>query len=74
MIFGSVGQITSRVMNLIQQYQDMGADTSRIIFRIPATWEGIAAAKELEGRGVATHLILINRCGHSGSFLRLKLT
>ena len=63
--FGPAGQITSRVMNLMQQYQDMGADTSRIIFRIPATWEGIAAAKDLEGRGIATHLILINRCTHT---------
>ncbi len=49
-------------MNLVQQYQDMGSDISRIIFRIPATWEGIQAAKDLEARGIATHIILINRC------------
>ena len=55
------GKITRRVLNLVQQYQDMGSDISRIIFRIPGTWEGIQAAKDLEAQGIATHIILINR-------------
>ena len=57
----NAGKLTRRVMNLVQQYQDMGSDISRIIFRIPGTWEGIQAAKDLEARGIATHIILINR-------------
>lgn len=37
----------------------------RVLIRIPATWEGIQAAKALEAQGVATHLILVYRRGRA---------
>jgi len=35
----------------------------RYLLRIPATWEGIQAAKQLEDAGIATHLVLVYRYG-----------
>jgi transaldolase len=29
-------------------------DTKRVCIKIPATWEGLQACRELEGRGIAT--------------------
>lgn len=40
----------------------MGLPADKIIVRIPATWEGIQAAKKLEAEGIATHIILVYRC------------
>ena len=34
-----------------------------MLIRLPATWEGIQAAKQLENEGIATHVVLIYRSG-----------
>ena len=42
------------------QLAALGADTSRILFMIPATWEGIEAARKLaEKDGIRCHLTLV---------------
>ena len=33
----------------------------RVLIRIPATWEGIQAAEQLEKMGIACHMILVYR-------------
>lgn len=42
------------------QLEALGVDTSRVLFMIPATWEGIgAAAKLAEKNGIRCHLTLV---------------
>ena len=57
-----------RGRNLVEEYKEVGLAEDRYLLRIPATWEGIQAAKQLEAAGVATHLVLVYRCvpGPSG--------
>lgn len=51
-----------RAEGLLALYEEMGVPRDRVLVRVPATWEGIQAAKALEAQGVATHLILVYRC------------
>ncbi|HLR17565.1 MAG TPA: transaldolase family protein [Alcanivoracaceae bacterium] len=48
-----------RARNLINIYRFFGADTSRVLIKIAATWEGIQAAKVLEAEGIRCNLTLI---------------
>ena len=60
---------------LISPYQEAGVDPKRILIKIAATWEGVAAASELKKRGIACNLTLIFSkvqaalCGAAGLFL-----
>ena len=49
----------ARAERLIELYQAEGIDTQRILIKIAATWEGIAAAAQLERRGIHTNLTLL---------------
>ncbi|CAL8466910.1 g6446 [Coccomyxa elongata] len=51
--------IISRAENLLKNYTDMDISQDRILLRVPGTFEGIQAAKELESRGIQTHIILV---------------
>lgn len=51
----------SRAESLLKNYTDMDISQDRILLRIPGTFEGIQAAKELESRGIQTHIILVYR-------------
>jgi len=44
---------------LLELYDEAGIDTSRVLFKIASTWEGIAAAEQLERRGVHCNLTLL---------------
>lgn len=46
-------------MRIIEQYQAQGIDKQRILIKIAATWEGIAAAKVLEREGICCNLTLL---------------
>lgn len=59
----SAGALIERGESLLRLYEEMDVPLERVLIRIPATWEGIQAAKALEAQGVATHLILVYRCG-----------
>ena len=57
----ALGAIVERAEGLLALYEEMGVPQDRVLVRVPATWEGIQAAKALEAQGVATHLILVYR-------------
>lgn len=48
-----------QAMGIVQAYQKAGVDPKRVLIKIAATWEGIAAARLLERDGVACNLTLL---------------
>lgn len=48
-----------RARRLMAIYRFIGADTSRVLIKIAATWEGIQAASVLEAEGIPCNLTLI---------------
>ena len=56
--FDSAATIT-RAERLIELYQAEGIHIDRVLIKIAATWEGIAAAAQLERRGIRTNLTLL---------------
>lgn len=60
---------------LLELYSQAGVDTSRILVKIAATWEGIQAARTLEREGIKCNLTLLfgfNQavaCAEAGAFL-----
>lgn len=61
--------IVTRAKHLMTLYEELGIKRDRVIIRIPATWEGIQAAGQLEAQGINTHLILVYRycCIHQAA-------
>jgi len=65
----------SRAQRLLALYQEAGIDSSRVLIKIAATWEGIRAAATLERLGVQTNLTLLFgfaqalACADAGVFL-----
>lgn len=51
-----------RAHNLVANYNENGVKTDKILMRLPATWQGIQAAKQLESEGIAAHVTLVYRC------------
>ncbi|OIN90389.1 MAG: transaldolase [Comamonadaceae bacterium CG1_02_60_18] len=49
----------TRAERLIELYQAQGIHIDRVLIKVAATWEGIAAAAELERRGICTNLTLL---------------
>ena len=62
----------TRAERLIELYQAEGIHCDRVLIKIAATWEGIAAAAQLERRGIRTNLTLLFAfcqavaCGQAG--------
>jgi len=60
---------------LLELYTQAGVDTSRILIKIAATWEGIQAARQLEKDGIKCNLTLLFgfqqavACAEAGVFL-----
>lgn len=69
------GMCVARARKLIQLYQQNGIDSSRILIKLAATWEGICAAAELERNGINCNLTLIfsfaqaRACAEAGVWL-----
>jgi len=65
----------AKARKLIRLYQDAGIDTDRILIKIASTWEGIQAAKILEGEGIHCNLTLLfhfaqaQACAEAGATL-----
>lgn len=61
-----------RAQRLMDMYRAAGIDGQRVLIKIAATWEGIAAARELQARGIRTNMtLLFSRvqaiaCGQAG--------
>ena len=49
----------ARAERLIELYQAQGIHIDRVLIKVAATWEGIAAARQLEQRGIHTNLTLL---------------
>ena len=49
----------TRAERIIELYQAQGIHIDRVLIKIAATWEGMAAAKQLEQRGIHTNLTLL---------------
>ena len=49
----------ARAERLVELYQAQGIHIDRVLIKVAATWEGIAAARQLEQRGIHTNLTLL---------------
>eukprot|EP01025_Chloroclados_australasicus_P008794 TRINITY_DN1323_c0_g1_i1.p1 TRINITY_DN1323_c0_g1~~TRINITY_DN1323_c0_g1_i1.p1 ORF type:complete len:430 (-),score=38.34 TRINITY_DN1323_c0_g1_i1:327-1502(-) len=44
---------------LLDLFQEMGVGKDRLLLRLPGSWEGIQAAKQLENQGINTHIAIV---------------
>ncbi|KAI4327097.1 hypothetical protein L6164_019597 [Bauhinia variegata] len=51
--------IIRKVHDLLKLYNDVNVPPQRLLFKIPATWQGIEAARLLESEGIQTHLTFV---------------
>ncbi|CAO2205777.1 unnamed protein product [Urochloa humidicola] len=51
--------IIQRVHELVNLYNQHDVSTDRLLFKIPATWQGIEASRLLESEGIQTHLTFV---------------
>eukprot|EP01023_Acetabularia_acetabulum_P021063 TRINITY_DN2101_c0_g1_i2.p1 TRINITY_DN2101_c0_g1~~TRINITY_DN2101_c0_g1_i2.p1 ORF type:complete len:412 (-),score=67.12 TRINITY_DN2101_c0_g1_i2:112-1266(-) len=52
-------EMVSEAGILLPLFEDLGVEKDRVLMRLPGTWEGIQAAKQLEARGINTHIALV---------------
>ena len=53
------GATVTRAERIVELYQAQGIHIDRVLIKVAATWEGIAAAAQLERRGIHTNLTLL---------------
>ncbi|RZC63830.1 hypothetical protein C5167_025572 [Papaver somniferum] len=51
--------IVRKVHELLKLYNEVEIPVERVLFKIPATWQGIEASRLLESEGIQTHLTFI---------------
>ncbi|CAA2964455.1 probable transaldolase [Olea europaea subsp. europaea] len=51
--------IVQKVYKLLELYSEVGVAPERLLFKIPATWQGIEASRLLESEGIQTHMTLV---------------
>lgn len=51
--------IIRKVYELLKFYSEMEVSPERVLFKIPATWQGIEASSLLESEGIQTHLTFV---------------
>ncbi|WNN47555.1 transaldolase [Siccibacter colletis] len=49
----------AKARHIVELYQELGIDKSRILIKLASTWEGIRAAEELEKEGIKCNLTLL---------------
>lgn len=65
----------AKARKLVQLYEELGIDKSRILIKLASTWEGIRAAEILEKEGIKCNLTLLfsfaqaRACAEAGVFL-----
>lgn len=67
-------KIVTRCRRLISLFKDAGADCNRVILKIPASWEGIAAAKVLEQEQIRCNITLIVSLSQATAAFEAKAT
>jgi transaldolase len=65
---GGAGALVERGRNIMRLFEELDVPKDKYLLRIPATWEGIQAAKTLEAEGAATHIIMVYRCLNLDAF------
>ena len=56
---GDAEAVVAKVEHLVALSREMGVGADRLLFKIPATWEGIQAAKALEARNINCLMTLV---------------
>lgn len=51
--------IISKVHDLLNLYREVEVPPERLLFKIPATWQGIEASRILESEGIRTHMTFV---------------
>ncbi|KAE8647887.1 uncharacterized protein LOC101215470 [Cucumis sativus] len=51
--------IIKKVHDLLKLYNEINVPPERLLFKIPATWQGIEASRLLESEGIQTHLTFV---------------
>ncbi|KAK8945430.1 hypothetical protein KSP40_PGU019904 [Platanthera guangdongensis] len=51
--------IVRRVYELLKLYSEIEVSPERVLFKIPATWQGIEASNLLESEGIQTHMTFV---------------
>ncbi|CAN4077920.1 unnamed protein product [Withania somnifera] len=51
--------IVRKVHDLLKAYTEIEVPPERLLFKIPATWQGIEASRVLEAEGIQTHLTFV---------------
>ncbi|KAG6788464.1 hypothetical protein POTOM_004531 [Populus tomentosa] len=51
--------IIRKVHDLLKSYSEIDVPPERLLFKIPATWQGIEASRLLESEGIQTHLTFV---------------
>ncbi|OAY59982.1 transaldolase [Manihot esculenta] len=51
--------IIRKVHSLLKLYSEINVPPERLLFKIPATWQGIEASRLLESEGIQTHMTLV---------------
>ncbi|MGE8318637.1 MAG: transaldolase [Comamonas sp.] len=49
----------ARAERIVALYRAEGVSTDRVLIKVASTWEGIEAARQLEGKGIRTNLTLL---------------
>ncbi|MGL9769453.1 MAG: transaldolase [Sodalis sp. (in: enterobacteria)] len=69
------GMCVAKAHKLVALYQEQGINKSRILIKLPSTWEGIKATEELEKEGINCNLTLLfsfaqaRACAEAGVYL-----
>lgn len=64
----------AKARQLIELYQNVGVDRSRILIKIASTWEGIQAARVLEQEGINCNLTLLFNFAQAVACANVKAT
>ncbi len=53
--------MVSKAKSLAALYKELKVGPSKLLFRLPGTWEGVCAAKELEAAGLQSQIGMVHR-------------
>uniref|UniRef100_A0A7S0S3P8 Transaldolase n=1 Tax=Chlamydomonas leiostraca TaxID=1034604 RepID=A0A7S0S3P8_9CHLO len=60
-------KMVAKAKSLVALYKEVGVPASRLLMRIPATWAGVQACKELEKAGIACHIYMVYSVGQAAA-------
>lgn len=66
--------IIDKVRTLVKLYNEVEVAPERILYKIPATWEGIEAARQLEDDGIQTHITGVHSFAQSVACAQAKVS